>query len=57
LVFVGVKMVLADVYKIPIGVSLAVIAGILTISIIASLRRARRLALEETRTSDSAYEL
>jgi tellurite resistance protein TerC len=47
LVFVGVKMVLADVYKIPIGVSLAVIAGILTISIIASLRRARLLELEK----------
>jgi tellurite resistance protein TerC len=43
LVFVGVKMVLVDIYKIPIGLSLAVIAGILTISIIASLRRARRL--------------
>jgi tellurite resistance protein TerC len=57
LVFVGVKMVLVDIYKIPIGLSLAVIAGILTISIIASLRRARLLALEETRTSDSAYEL
>ncbi|MCW5848651.1 MAG: TerC family protein [Anaerolineae bacterium] len=37
LAFVGVKMVLADVYKIPIGISLAVIAGILTISVIASL--------------------
>ena len=37
LAFVGVKMVLADVYKIPIGVSLAVIAGILTISVVASL--------------------
>jgi tellurite resistance protein TerC len=43
LVFVGVKMVLVDIYKIPIGLSLAVIASILTISIIASLRRARRV--------------
>ncbi len=51
LVFVGLKMVLADIYKIPIGVSLAVITGILTISIVASLRRARRLLeLEETPT-------
>jgi tellurite resistance protein TerC len=49
LVFVGIKMVMADIYKIPIGLSLAVIAGILTISIVASLRRARRLLeLEET---------
>jgi tellurite resistance protein TerC len=48
LVFVGIKMVMTDIYKIPIGLSLAVIAGILTISIVASLRRARRLLeLEE----------
>ena len=49
LVFVGIKMVMTDIYKIPIALSLAVIAGILTISIVASLRRARRLLeLEET---------
>ena len=48
LVFVGVKMVITDLYKIPIGLSLAIIAGILTVSIIASLRRARSLELEET---------
>ncbi len=48
LVFVGVKMVLTDIYKIPIGLSLGVIATILTISIVASVRRARRLLeLEE----------
>jgi tellurite resistance protein TerC len=35
--FVGVKMVLADLYKIPIGVSLGVIAAILTLSVVASL--------------------
>ncbi len=35
--FVGVKMLLVDIYKIPIGTSLGVIAGILTISVIASL--------------------
>ena len=35
--FVGIKMILADIYKIPIGLSLAVVAGILTISIVASL--------------------
>jgi tellurite resistance protein TerC len=49
LVFVGVKMVLTDIYKIPIGLSLIVIASILSISIVASLVRARRLTeLEET---------
>jgi tellurite resistance protein TerC len=47
--FVGVKMILADVYKIPIGISLAVIAGILTIAIVASLLRARRLLELEKR--------
>jgi len=37
LAFVGVKMILADTFKIPIGVSLGVIAGILGLSIAASL--------------------
>lgn len=44
LVFVGVKMVLTDIYKIPVGLSLAVIAAILGISIAASLWRDRRSA-------------
>jgi tellurite resistance protein TerC len=35
--FVGVKMLLADFYKIPIGLSLAVVAGVLAITIVASL--------------------
>jgi tellurite resistance protein TerC len=42
LVFVGSKMTLVDVYKIPSPVSLAVIATILTVSIVASLLRNRR---------------
>jgi tellurite resistance protein TerC len=37
LVFVGAKMLLADIYKISIGVSLAVIAFILLVSIVASI--------------------
>jgi tellurite resistance protein TerC len=37
LVFVGVKMLLADLYKIPIGIALGVVAGILIISVIVSL--------------------
>jgi tellurite resistance protein TerC len=37
LVFVGVKMLIADLYKIPIGISLGVVAGILTVSIVASV--------------------
>ena len=37
LVFIGVKMVLADVVKIPIGIALGVVGGILMVSIAASL--------------------
>ena len=37
LVFVGVKMLLTDIYHMPIGISLGVIATILTVSVIASL--------------------
>jgi tellurite resistance protein TerC len=49
LVFVGIKMVIVDWHKIPVGVSLGVIAAILTTSIIASRIRARRMPeLEET---------
>jgi tellurite resistance protein TerC len=40
LVFVGTKMTLAEIYKIPSAVSLLVIAALLTISIVASLRKA-----------------
>lgn len=36
LCFVGVKMMLVDIYKIPIGVSLSVIGGVLLLSILAS---------------------
>jgi tellurite resistance protein TerC len=41
LIFIGVKMVIVDFYKIPVGVSLGVVAGILTISILASLWKAK----------------
>ena len=43
LTFVGVKMVIVDFYKIPVGVSLGVIASILTISVVASLWKTRNL--------------
>jgi tellurite resistance protein TerC len=42
LVFVGVKMVLVDLYKIPSPVSLGVIATLLAVSIVASLVKSRR---------------
>ena len=41
LVFVGVKMLLADIYKIPIGIALGVVASTLLISVIASVVRPR----------------
>jgi tellurite resistance protein TerC len=39
LIFVGAKMLLMDIYKVPIGASLGIIAGILGLSIVASLLR------------------
>ena len=42
LVFVGIKMLLADIYKIPIGIALGVVAGLLTISVIACMFRPRK---------------
>ncbi|MBC7877481.1 MAG: TerC family protein [Anaerolineales bacterium] len=41
LTFIGVKMVIADLYHIPVGVSLGIVASVLTISIVASLWKAR----------------
>jgi tellurite resistance protein TerC len=37
LVFVGIKMLLVDIYKIPIGIALGTVASILTLSVIASI--------------------
>jgi tellurite resistance protein TerC len=49
LAFVGIKMVIVDIYKLPIGLSLGVIASILTIAVVASVLRTRRLInLEKT---------
>jgi tellurite resistance protein TerC len=41
LTFVGIKMVMVDLYKIPVGISLGIIASILGISVLASLWKAR----------------
>jgi len=43
LTFVGVKMALVDIYKIPTAVSLGVIVAVLAVAVGASLLRARRL--------------
>lgn len=37
LVFIGLKMLVADFYKVPIGVSLGVVAAILAVSVLASV--------------------
>lgn len=47
LMFIGVKMVLSDVYKIPIAVALGVIVGILVVSIAASLLMPKKVEAEE----------
>lgn len=44
LVFVGAKMMLVDIHKIPIGLSLSVVGGILLLSVLASLLWPRRRA-------------
>ena len=50
LVFVGVKMVVADVYHVPIGLSLGIIARMLAASVAASLLFPKRFA--ETQSPD-----
>jgi tellurite resistance protein TerC len=42
LCFVGLKMLVAEFYKIPIGISLGVVGGILVISILASMLKERQ---------------
>jgi len=39
LVFIGTKMCLIDFYKIPVGVSLGVVVGILAVTMLLSLRK------------------
>ncbi|MBX7115367.1 MAG: TerC family protein [Myxococcaceae bacterium] len=41
LIFVGAKMLLVDLYKVPIAASLGIIAGILALSVVASLLKSR----------------
>lgn len=53
LVFVGIKMLIVDIYKIPVGLSLGVIATILATSIAASLIRSHRNSELETTASQS----
>ena len=41
LVFIGTKMCLIDIYKIPVGISLGVVVGILTVTMLLSVRSAK----------------
>jgi tellurite resistance protein TerC len=43
LVFVGAKMLLADIYKIPVGMALGMVAGILLVAIVVSMMRPRKV--------------
>ena len=52
LVFVGVKMLIADYYPMPIGVALAVVAALLALSVVASLLWPDRNATAPPRLSD-----
>jgi tellurite resistance protein TerC len=57
LTFVGVKMTMIDLYKIPTPVSLGVIASVLAIAVVASLIRARSIeAAEQKRALTEAVQ-
>jgi tellurite resistance protein TerC len=48
LVFIGTKMVLIDIYKIPVAVSLGVVVAILAITMVWSVKTAPRIAPKDT---------
>ncbi|MGA9120469.1 MAG: TerC family protein [Bacteroidota bacterium] len=52
LVFIGIKMILGDIYRIPTVIALGVVAGILVVSVIASLAKPRRNSALEDRRED-----
>ena len=57
LVFVGVKMLLLDIYKVPIWLSLTVITCCITIAVVASLRATRDLDSRPDDGEDRAPEV
>ncbi len=57
LTYVGVKMVLADIYPIPTFLSLAFIAAVLAVAVIASVIRARRLTEKPVEPQEHANHL
>ena len=55
LVFVGIKMLLLDVYKVPIWLSLTVIATLITVAVVASLRATRHLEAPPSLASPASH--
>jgi tellurite resistance protein TerC len=52
LVFVGIKMLLTDLYKIPVSIALSVVAGILLVSVMASIfDKKKNEEIKEKRTN------
>jgi tellurite resistance protein TerC len=41
LVFIGTKMCLIDIFKIPVGISLGVVVGILAVTMLLSVRSSK----------------
>ena len=56
LVFIGTKMLLIDVYKIPVALSLAVVVGILAITMVASVRTAPKIGDKASARSERSLE-
>jgi tellurite resistance protein TerC len=54
--FVGVKMLITDIYHIPIALSLGIIVMLLTVGIIASIIRARREERQQVAVATAAVE-
>ena len=52
LAFIGVKMMIVDIYKIPTSVSLSVVAGLIGASVVDSLLRQPRGPAESATTQD-----
>lgn len=54
LMFVGIKMLLIDLFKIPVFISLGVVATIITVSVVLSLRKDARERARDSAATDMA---
>ncbi|MEK6570687.1 MAG: TerC family protein [Bacteroidota bacterium] len=52
LVFIGIKMLLADIYEIPVGIALSAVASILVIAVLASVVRPRKVDVPKITSND-----